>query len=176
MTAQPAHRREQRRGSRRSPLTAREHHGGKSPAPMRPRPNSVALRCAAWFDLTPVADMPLAFLVERTGSACLQTHSASSFDATCHASLSACNPMRRWRTLSGHRPSGVGKQGRRASIHPQFCVFPRSLPRRRWRTKADGGRPPMARKVQCAVHRRSSIHAFAIANAVALSRGCSLKW
>jgi hypothetical protein len=33
--------------------------------------------------------MPLAFLVKQIGAACLQTYGASSFNATCHASLFA---------------------------------------------------------------------------------------
>ena len=80
--------------------------------------------------------MPLAFLVERIGVACLADLWRIELQRALHASLSACIPMRRWRTQSGHRPSRVGNKGRRASVHPQFCVLARSFPLRRWRTKS----------------------------------------
>lgn len=62
----------QRRGSRQSLFEGREHHGGKSPVRrLASRPISVGRRSWAVASLSPVADMPLAFLVERAGVACL---------------------------------------------------------------------------------------------------------
>ena len=71
MTARPEHRREQRRGSRQSPFTGHEHHEGKSPVHHLAAPYKRRVPTRGVASLSPVADMPLAYLVEQIGVACL---------------------------------------------------------------------------------------------------------
>ena len=99
--------------------------------------------------MSPVADMPLAFLVEQIGVACL----ADLWRIELQCDL-PCKPYRQYpdaplALLIGKLAKQGWEKGRRASVHPQSCVLPRSLPLRRWRTKSGWDARPNQPSARC---------------------------